>query len=424
MLNAFFLKSKLLRMSGILLVILSFCIPAFSASLEALGIEQKKVTVNGVVLDDTREPLIGVSVLVKGSQQGTVTDLDGKYSITAPADGILVFSFVGMEKQEIPVKGRNNILVTMRSSSVALSDVVVIGYGKQSKAALTSAITKVDSKDMAISPTGNPMSMLQGKVPGMEIRVNSGQPGADPQIIVRGGTTTAPESDSPMVIIDGVIRTMKDINYADIETIQVLKDAASTAIYGSKASRGIVMITTKQGKAGKGSISFSYGLSVDHQPKRMPLSGAREYLTATRTAALHATDPDKYLSGTFAMSTANKRNALNTTAFLDDYIANYGQGYVEDLLYNQGWEMMEDPANPGKMLIFKETDFQDNLFQTPVNHDFNINFSGGNEKATYYMSLGYLTQDGIVVGTHYNRWSFLTNASYKIRKNQIGRAHV
>ena len=157
MLNAFFLKSKLLRMSGILLVILSFCIPAFSASLEALGIEQKKVTVNGVVLDDTREPLIGVSVLVKGSQQGTVTDLDGKYSITAPADGILVFSFVGMEKQEIPVKGRNNILVTMRSSSVALSDVVVIGYGKQSKAALTSAITKVDSKDMAISPTGNPM---------------------------------------------------------------------------------------------------------------------------------------------------------------------------------------------------------------------------------------------------------------------------
>ena len=317
MLNAFFLKSKLLRMSGILLVILSFCIPAFSASLEALGIEQKKVTVNGVVLDDTREPLIGVSVLVKGSQQGTVTDLDGKYSITAPADGILVFSFVGMEKQEIPVKGRNNILVTMRSSSVALSDVVVIGYGKQSKAALTSAITKVDSKDMAISPTGNPMSMLQGKVPGMEIRVNSGQPGADPQIIVRGGTTTAPESDSPMVIIDGVIRTMKDINYADIETIQVLKDAASTAIYGSKASRGIVMITTKQGKAGKGSISFSYGLSVDHQPKRMPLSGAREYLTATRTAALHATDPDKYLSGTFAMSTANKRNALNTTAFLD-----------------------------------------------------------------------------------------------------------
>lgn len=106
----------------------------------------------------------------------------GKYSITAPADGILVFSFVGMEKQEIPVKGRNNILVTMRSSSVALSDVVVIGYGKQSKAALTSAITKVDSKDMAISPTGNPMSMLQGKVPGMEIRVNSGQPGADPQL--------------------------------------------------------------------------------------------------------------------------------------------------------------------------------------------------------------------------------------------------
>lgn len=136
MLNAFLLKSKLFRMPSILLVILSFYMPAFSASLEASGIEQKKVTVNGVVLDDTREPLIGVSVLVKGSQQGTVTDLDGKYSIIAPADGILVFSFVGMEKLEIPVKGRSNILVTMKSSSVALSDVVVIGYGKQSKGSI------------------------------------------------------------------------------------------------------------------------------------------------------------------------------------------------------------------------------------------------------------------------------------------------
>lgn len=166
MLNAFFLKSKLLRMSGILLVILSFCIPAFSASLEALGIEQKKVTVNGVVLDDTREPLIGVSVLVKGSQQGTVTDLDGKYSITAPADGILVFSFVGMEKQEIPVKGQEQYPGDDEKRSVALSDVVVIGYGKQSKAALTSAITKVDSKDMAISPTGNPDVNVTGKSAG------------------------------------------------------------------------------------------------------------------------------------------------------------------------------------------------------------------------------------------------------------------
>ena len=137
----------------------------FFLCLTSIPLAAQDIEIKGMVTEaTTNEPLPGVTVRVKGKDTGTVTNMDGKYSITAPADGILVFSFVGMEKQEIPVKGRNNILVTMRSSSVALSDVVVIGYGKQSKAALTSAITKVDSKDMAISPTGNPMSMLQGKV--------------------------------------------------------------------------------------------------------------------------------------------------------------------------------------------------------------------------------------------------------------------
>lgn len=378
---------------------------------------EKRITVTGTVLDENQEPLVGVTVSTKDGKGNTVTDIDGKFTIQTASNAVLVMTYLGMDKMEVPVKGRTHLTTVMKSNQIALSDVVVIGYGKQSKATLTSAITKVDSKDMAISPSGNPMSMLQGKVPGMQIRVNSGQPGSNPQIIVRGGTTTSPESDAPLVIIDGVIRMVKDINYSDIETIQVLKDAASTAIYGSKASRGIIMITTKQGKVGKGTLSFKYGLSIDNQPKLMPLSNAREYLTATRFAALHANNPGKYLNGTFGMSTNNVRNTLTTTAFLDDYITKYGQDYVENLLTNQGWEIMEDPATPGKMLIFKDTDFQKNLFQTAVNHDYNLTFSGGNDRSTFYTSLGYLTQDGIVVGSNYDRWSFLTNASYKIFDN-------
>ena len=170
MLNAFFLKSKLLRMSGILLVILSFCIPAFSASLEALGIEQKKVTVNGVVLDDTREPLIGVSVLVKGSQQGTVTDLDGKYSITAPADGILVFSFVGMEKQEIKIVDfQREINVVMREKAGELEEVVITGYGETTKrkAAGSVAVLTKDAFENKIPTSVD--DILQGLVAGVAV---------------------------------------------------------------------------------------------------------------------------------------------------------------------------------------------------------------------------------------------------------------
>lgn len=424
MLNATFNKRERSRLPLLFLTLLILCLPPLPAAARTEGAVQKKITAQGTVVDERKEPLIGVNVVVKGTAVGTVTDTDGRFALETPPDATLVFTYVGMNPAEVAVKNNRPFTVTLQSNDVLLQDVVVIGYGKQSKAALTSSITKVGANDLAVSPSGNPMAMLQGKVPGLEIRVNSGQPGADPQLILRGGTTTSPESDAPMVVIDGSVRTLKDVNYRDIETIQVLKDAASTAIYGSKASNGIVIITTKQGAAGKNRISFGYGLTVSRQPGRFPISGAREYLTATRTAALHATNPAKYLEGTFAMSTANGRDALNTTAFLDDYIGKYGQDYVEDLLYNQGWEIMEDPAAPGKMLLFKDTDFQDNLFRTALGHDFNFDLSGGTDKATYYMSFGYLDQEGIVVGSGYDRWSMTLNASYRVLPSLTARGSV
>lgn len=417
MLNAITQKYKIMWQVIILCTIISLISLPLAASEEITGSNQENITVKGVVIDDKGELIIGATVTLKGTTQATFTDVDGKFSINVPANGTLIFSFVSMNTVEIPINGKKEINVTMTSTNVDLSEVVVIGYGTQSRATVTTSISKVEAKDMGIVPSGNPMTLLQGKVPGLEIRVPSGQPGSDPQIILRGGSTTSPEADAPLVIIDGAIRTIRDVNYQDIETIQVLKDAASTAIYGSKASNGIIIITTKQGKSGTGRISFSYGLTIDHQPKRYPLSDAREYLTATRKAALHARNKNNYLTGSFAMSTSNDRNALNTTAFLDDYISKYGQAYVEDLLYNQGWEMMEDPVTPGKMLIFKDTDFQEELFQTAIGHNYNIDFSGGNDQSTYFMSFGYLDQDGIVIGSDYNRWSMLLNASYKVKPN-------
>lgn len=415
------LRNTMLRLTAVLLAFLMYALPS---PARAELPPEKAVTVEGIVTDGEGEPLIGASVIVKGSATGVLTDVNGKYSIVAPPSGVLVVSYVGMNSVSVKIAGRKQIDIQLKDSSVALDDVVVIGYGKQSRAAVTSAITKVKAEDMAVMPNNNVMSMLQGKVPGMQVNFSSGRPGVSPAVTIRGGTTTSPGSDAPLYIIDGVIRTITDLNYADIESIEVLKDAASTAIYGAKAANGIVMITTKSGKKGSGKISVSYGLSIDHQPKRIPISDAREYLSITREAATRAYNPEKYLYGSFGMSTNNVIDSYVNCAFLDDWITKYGQAYVENLLTNRGWETMEDPATPGKMLLFKNEDFQDNLMRTPVNHDFNINFSGGNDRGTYYLSMGYLKQDGIVIGNDYNRWSFTANGSYKVMNNVTVRSSV
>ncbi|MDD4711817.1 MAG: SusC/RagA family TonB-linked outer membrane protein [Bacteroidales bacterium] len=410
-----FHKKRYLRIFSSAWVLLFIVQVAFHMSyVQAQTVEH---TVNGVVSDESGNGIFGATVAVRGTSIGTITDADGKFKLKVPNNSNLTISFTGYEPQQVNVRKSNNLVITLKESYISLNEVVTVGYGKQSRATVTSSISKVQAKDLSMPPVGNPLSLLQGKVAGLEVRVSSGQPGSDPQLILRGGTSTSPESDNPLVIIDGVIRNMKDVNTQNIETIEVLKDAASTAIYGARANNGIVVITTKQGKPGKGKINVRYGLNVDDQPKRYPLSTARDYLYVSRLSALHALNPQNYLTGSFAMSTANPRNSLNTTAFLDDYINNYGQDYVDDLLNNKGWETMEDPVNPGKMLIFKDTDFQSRLFQTAVGNDINIDFSGGNDKSTYFASAGYLNQPGIVKGTDYTRMSLLFNGSYKIRDN-------
>lgn len=254
----------------------------------------------------------------------------------------------GHDYTEIPVNGRRTIDITLDNNAVNLDDVVVIGYGTQSRATVTSAITKVKAEDMAVMPSNNVMSMLQGKVPGMQVNFSSGRPGVSPAVTIRGGTTTTPGSDAPLYIIDGVIRTITDLNYADIESVEVLKDAASTAIYGAKAANGIVMITTKQGKKGAGRISVSYGLSIDHQPKRIPISDAREYLSITREAATRAYNPDKYLNGSFGMSTNNVIDSYVNCAFLDDWITVIWPGICGEPSYQPRLGDYGRPGNPGQ----------------------------------------------------------------------------
>lgn len=419
------MKNSIKHTNKILSVLFAFLF--ISLNIQADDISSKEIKVSGIVQDQTGVELPGVSISVKGIDKGTITNASGEFSIMVSPDATLIVSFVGMETKEIAVKGRRNIVIVLKESSVLLDEVVAIGYGKQSRALITNSISKINKEEFQKAPGQNPLLQLQGKVPGLSLQISSGQPGADPQLFIRGGSSTSPESDTPLIIIDGIIsqgfRNISDMNPADIESIEVLKDAASTAIYGSRAANGIILVKTKSGQKGKPVVSLRYTYGVEQQPQRIPLLNARDYITLSRSNIAKFNQADltyngkedqaKFLSGSFGMSTGNPRNSKNTLEFLDVYLQKYGQGYVSNLLENEGWQTMADPVT-GKQLIFQDNDFQKATFTTGQKHEIDLSISGGTEAINYYVGLRYLNQDGILRGTNYKNYSVLFNGNYKL----------
>ena len=223
-------------------------------------------TVSGVVKDNEGAALIGVNVQVKGTNQGTATDLDGRYQIeNVEEDATLVFSYIGYQTTEVSLDGRTSIDVTMISDATLLEELVVVGYGTQKKVNLTGSVSSVDMLGtLENRPITNASQALGGKATGVWVSQNSGKPGSDgAQIRIRGWGTL--NNANPLVLIDGVEGSINEVNPNDIENISVLKDAASAAIYGSKAANGVVLITTKQGKEGKAVINFSSTFALQEQ---------------------------------------------------------------------------------------------------------------------------------------------------------------
>lgn len=385
----------------------------------------KTMSISGVVTDNTGIGLPGANVLVVGSKNWAITDAKGAYSVQARQGDALEFSFIGMLPQTVTVGSSTVINVRLEDDTQMLEESVSIGYGTQNRSLVTTSITRVSSEEFEHTPQQSPLAQLQGKVPGLQLQVTSGQPGENPEIFMRGGTTTGTSSDAPLIIVDGAVsqgmRAIQDMNPSDIESIEVLKDAASTSIYGARAANGIIIITTKQGSEGNAKVNFRYTFGLDQQPKRLNLLNARDYVYLTRKAAYedpNATEADKnkFLNGSFGMSTGNAWDSPNTLEFLDVYLNNYGQDFVADLLENKGWETMVDPVT-GKQLIFMDTDFQDATYHNAVKNEYELSISGGDKKLNYYGSLRYLDQDGIVRGTWYKNYSASMNASYQINKS-------
>lgn len=395
--------------------------------------EPREKTITGKVTDASDgTALPGVNVLVKNTTIGTVTDAEGNYKLTVPDDaGTLVFSSVGYTLEEVAIGNQSVIDMQLVSDIKALSEVVVIGYGEQSREVLTSSISKVKGDDIRNTPSVHPVQALQGRVAGLSVNVTSGQPGDGAQVYIRGGTTTDPRdaANEPLYVIDGVFREdMIGINPNDIESIEILKDAASAAIYGARAANGVILINTKTGKGARDSrIQAQYAYGIDRQIRQYPWASAEEYLRASRLAAekgINLGTPGERLAGTkFGYSTQEITEPGEygfervTTVFLDDLVAVEGQAYVDGLINEQGFSTMQDPVT-GRTILFKDNNYdEDHLFRTGASHDFNVSASGGGENGHYNVSFGYLKQEGIVSGTASDRFTVLANGVYNVKDN-------
>ncbi len=374
--------------------------------------------ITGTVTSSEGERLPGVTVRVKGqATSATSTDREGDYRISVPSESqILLFTSIGFQEQEIPIGGRSVILVVLEPGSTLLSDVVVVGYGEQSRQTITTSISKLDKRVLENVPYSNAASALQGTLPGVRVQSTTGQPGVAPRVIVRGGTSiNNPDGAAPLYIVDGVFRNgLDDINPDDIESMQVLKDAAATAIYGARASNGIVIIVTKSGKAGRTTIQYGYDLSLSSMDIGYKPLAAKDYVYYQRLGIANTgkklpAELQK-LSGELSVGTGN--NLTDRTAYTTQYLTPENQHKL-----NEGWESIADPVDPSKTIIFKNTDWQKVLFRTGVSHNHNIAASGGNEKATFNTSLGYLSNEGIAITTGYKRLTFNVNGNVKVKDN-------
>jgi TonB-linked SusC/RagA family outer membrane protein len=323
------------------------------------------------------EPLIGVSVLVKGTTNGTVTDLDGRYSLSASQGQTLVFSYIGYISQEIKVGPNGTINVALKEDTETLDEVVVVGYGVQKKKLVTGATVQVKGENIAKLNTTNPLQALQGQTPGVSIASTSGQPGSDMKVTIRGLGTVG--NSGPLYLIDGVGGDISTLNPADIESIDVLKDAASAAIYGAQAANGVVLITTKSGREGKATISFDAYYGIQNVARKAQMLNAQQYMT-----------------------------------IMDEQAVNEGKSPYD-------WSSLSSIYDANGNVY--DTNWIDSMFKDDAKTEsYTLGITGGSATSTYALSLGYMNQEGIVGGSdvsNYSRYNFRINSDHKVIKDLL-----
>ncbi|MBE8725430.1 SusC/RagA family TonB-linked outer membrane protein [Flavobacterium hungaricum] len=348
--------------------LLVFCISSLLFSVIAVA---QDVTVNGVINDESGMPVPGATVLVKGTNKSTASDFDGKFQIAVPSNATLTVTFIGYTTVNEAVNGRTKISIQLKPESQALNEVVVVGYGTQKKSVVTGAISSVKAADLEKVPNGRVEQTLQGRVAGVSVAATSGQPGSASKVRIRGITTFREGGNDPLWVVDGIAvdaGAIGFINQSDIESVEVLKDAASAAIYGTRAATGVILVTTKKGKSGKISVNYTGFAGISGPAKRLNLLNSQEYATAMNEKSVNDGGAIKY--------TPTQISAMG-----------------------------------------KGTDWQDAIFNdSAFRYTHELSFSGGGEKSTFYASFGVQDQEGIVTTdiSNYTKKNFRLNSTHKI----------
>ncbi len=350
----------------------------------ALGFAQK-ITVTGTVLDDTQQPLMGVTVLEKGTSNGAVTNIDGKYTITVASHATLSFSYIGFKAQNQEVKGRKEINVQLESFTNTLNEMVVIGYGVQKKSDITGSISSISGKDINDVPVSSTLQALQGRAAGVNIIQNSGAPGGSTTIKIRG-TGTINDAD-PLYVVDGfIVDNIDYLNPNDIANVEVFKDAASSAVYGSRAANGVVSITTKRGKAGKISITYDGYVGTSDAWKKIDVMDADNYALMR-----------DYVNG-------------STTYSAD------GQLFMTK---DASGNLVFDPAKAAILDTIHHNsagNWWDAVTRTGIKTQHGVSVSGGSENTQFLASVSYYRENGIVKTSDYNRFNGRVNVNSKLAK--------
>ncbi|MDR6761172.1 TonB-linked SusC/RagA family outer membrane protein [Flavobacterium sp. 2755] len=346
--------------------LLIFCVSSLLFSVIAVA---QDVTVNGMINDESGMPVPGATVVLKGTTKSTASDFDGKFQLQVPSNGVLTVTFIGYTTVTEAVNGRTKITIQLKPESQSLNEVVVVGYGTQKKAVVTGAISSVKAADLEKVPNGRVEQSLQGRVAGVAVAATSGQPGAASKVRVRGITTFREGGNDPLWVIDGIAvdaGAIGFINQSDIESIEVLKDAASAAIYGTRAATGVILVTTKKGKSGKISVNYNGFAGISAPAKKLDLLNATQYATI-----------------------------MNEKSVADGGAIKY----------------------PNPSALGKGTDWQDAIFNNQAfRYTHELSISGGSEKSTFYASFGIQDQQGIVATdiSNYNKKNFRLNSTHKI----------
>ncbi|MGM0620811.1 MAG: SusC/RagA family TonB-linked outer membrane protein [Bacteroidota bacterium] len=359
-----------------------------------LGVNAQQKTIQGNITDDTGAPLPGVTVVIKGTTQGTITDFDGNYMLDVPEDAnVLVFSYIGMLKQEIEIGDQTTIDVSMQPDVIGVDEVVVVGYGTRMKEELTGAVSSISEEALQVSNAPSVISRLQGQIAGVNI-TSANRPGGDATIRIRGiGTINDP---NPLYVIDGVpTGPGNNINPNDIESISILKDASSAAIYGTRGANGVVLITTKKGRANQQpTINFNVKTGVTQASNRYDMLDTKEYAEAVWMSF-----------DVQGQSPSHAQYGSGAQPVIPDYILPAGamEGEVDESKYSYYDNLIFRANKEG-------TDWYDEIYRSGIVQEYDLSVRGGGQNATYSFSANYLDEEGFIIHTDFKRYSFRLNS--------------